>query len=67
MQQALVAGAVEAEEAIGRLILDEEVGVEAVRVLVGLRRGEKMMREAVEKAKGKNREAIVLGLEQLKK
>jgi hypothetical protein len=67
MQQALIAGAVEAEEAIGKLILDEEVGVEAVRVLVGLKRGEKAMREALDKAQGKNREAIVLALQELKK
>ena len=66
MQQALIAGAVEAEEAMGKLILDEEVGVEAVRVLVGLRRGQKAMRESLEKARGKNREAIALGLEELK-
>src|ERR1043165_4991211 len=48
MQQALIAEAVEADEAIGKLILDEEVSVEAVRVLVGLRRGEKAMRESLD-------------------
>lgn len=38
MQQALIAGAVEAEEAIGKLVPDKEVGVEAARVLVGLKK-----------------------------
>jgi hypothetical protein len=37
MQQALIAGAVEAEEAIGKLVADQEIGVEAARVLSGLK------------------------------
>lgn len=38
MQQALVAGAVEAREAIEKLVNDKEVSVEATRVLAGLRK-----------------------------
>jgi hypothetical protein len=38
MQQALVAGAVEARAAIERLVQDQELGVEATRVLEGLKR-----------------------------
>jgi len=38
MQQALIAGAVEAEEAIGKLVSDQEVGIEATRILGGLKR-----------------------------
>ncbi len=37
MQQALIAGAVEAQEAIGKMVADKEVGVEAARVLAGLK------------------------------
>lgn len=37
MQQALIAGAVEAQNAIGKLVKDQEVGVEAARVLSGLK------------------------------
>src|SRR5687767_9801490 len=37
MQQALIAGAVEAKEAIERLVPDKEVGIEAARVLGGLK------------------------------
>jgi len=37
MQQALIAGAVEAKEAIGKLVQDQDVGVEAARVLSGLK------------------------------
>jgi len=38
MQQALIAGAVEAKEAITKLVQDQEVGSEAVRVLAGLKK-----------------------------
>ena len=38
MQQALIAGAVEARAAIEKLVQDQEVGVEATRVLEGLKR-----------------------------
>jgi hypothetical protein len=37
MQQALIGGAVEAAEAISKLAADKEVGVEATRVLAGLK------------------------------
>jgi len=37
MQQAPIAGAVEAQDAIGKLVKDQEVGVEAARVLSGLK------------------------------
>ena len=37
MQQALIAGAVEAKAAIEKLVHDEELGVEAARVLAGLK------------------------------
>ena len=37
MQQALIAGAVEAKAAIQKLVQDEEIGAEATRVLAGLK------------------------------
>jgi hypothetical protein len=37
MQQALIAGAVEAKAAIAKLAQDPELGVEAARVLAGLK------------------------------
>jgi len=37
MQQALIAGALEAQEAIGKLVQDQDAGVEATRVLSGLK------------------------------
>ena len=37
MQQALIAGAVEAKDAIAKLVQDPEIGVEAARVLAGLK------------------------------
>ena len=37
MQQALLAGAVEAKAAIEKLVIDQEIGAEAARVLAGLK------------------------------
>jgi len=41
MQQALIAGAHETQEAIEKLLQDKEIGVEAARVLSGLKRSER--------------------------